>query len=119
MAGENILEPMNTEEQTICIGSLGKTVMLTYPAKLADEFHPFLGLFETSQVLTAHEVIHLSESKDETFELRFRDNRLDGLVWPNLLLTVFDLIERIFGNLLTNVVIRAGAVGHNGRSALI
>jgi hypothetical protein len=110
---------MNTEEQTIRIGLLGKTVMLTYPARLAEEFHPFLGLFEASAALTPHEVIHLLESKDGTFELRFRDNRLDELVWPNLLLTVLDLIERIFGNLLTNVVIRAGAVGHNGRSALI
>lgn len=108
------------EEHTFMLELQGRRVGLSYPALLDDELWPFFSQFSSAENQQAHVALKLLHGEGETFILQ-RDGKLlwSNLVWPHVLKTLCDEIERAFISILSDVVVQAGAVRHKDKSILI
>ncbi len=98
----------------------GKSLVLTYPEDLDGEIRPFFAQFPPAGDSPAAASLQLRHAAAGTFELH-RDNvpLWGGLVWPSALATVLEEIESTLCALLKDAPLRAGAVRHGDRAAMI
>jgi len=108
------------QEHTLVLELQGRRVGLSYPDALDDELWPFFNQFSQAENQQAHVRLQLLHGEGNTFTLQ-RDGRLlwSDLIWPHALKTLCDEIERAFALIISDVVVRAGAVRHKDRSILI
>lgn len=115
---------MSPNETSISLSMQGRSISLTYPKDLDDEIWPFFGHLVDDAARNRIVAFRLHPTEDGKLAFEADGHLIwTGLVWPNLLHTLVDEIERAFASGLPDVILRAGAVrapaGISGRSILI